>query len=362
MMSGRVRLVALMVTVAVAGTSVPAAGDAARTISSGLPTWTQTVRAGGFNWTFQVVGKNVTRRLRHPTTTITVPIVPVVLRFHHGGSFVTFDPRRVAAGCGAKHSALDLTVHSPLFAARNWTVGGTSVGRTQYVDAFQRAAWWQYTRPGGINPGYHVLLKPVLGPARTVTVPAARGALGGTRACRDGGIDQLWWDNYLHDRLLPRVRAANPSTFPLFIVQDVVNYLGDPSICCTFGYHYARTRGGAIQTYAWADVDLTGDYRNSAKDISVVSHELAEWINDPYDDSGTPPWGHVGQYPNLCVGHLEVADPLTGTIFKTVLRGVAYHPQDLAFWAWFYRRSASGGTHGWFSFRGTFRHAARPCA
>jgi hypothetical protein len=240
-------------------------------------------------------------------------------------------------------------------------VGGVSVGKTQYTDAFQRAEWWKFTRPGGINPQYHVLLKPVLEGARTVTVPAGHGALGGTRTCRDGGIDQFWWDDYLRDTLLPRVRAAKPSTFPLFIVQDVVNYLGDPSICCTFGYHYASTQAGATQTYAWADVDVSGDYPHSAKDISVAGHEIAEWINDPFGDNYAPQWGHVGQYRDSCASKLEVADPLTGTFFKTVLHGVAYHAQDLAFWAWFYRRPESGGTHGWFSFRGTFRHPARPC-
>ena len=62
-----------------------------------------------------------------------------------------------------------------------------------------------------------------------------------------------------------------------------------------------------------------------------------------------------------CQANLEVGDPLSGTTFNDTLNGFTYHPQELAFFSWFYHQSPSLGVNGWFSDQDTFRTFAAPC-
>jgi hypothetical protein len=64
-----------------------------------------------------------------------------------------------------------------------------------------------------------------------------------------------------------------------------------------------------------------------------------------------------------CQSNLEVGDPLTGTPMSVKMHnGVVYHPQDLAFFSWFYRDAKSLGINGWYSLNGTFRTPSAPCS
>jgi hypothetical protein len=58
---------------------------------------------------------------------------------------------------------------------------------------------------------------------------------------------------------------------------------------------------------------------------------------------------------------LEVGDPLAGTDFTDTVGSFTYHPQELAFFSWFYRQSPSLGLHGWYSDQGTFRTFSTDC-
>jgi len=91
-----------------------------------------------------------------------------------------------------------------------------------------------------------------------------------------------------------------------------------------------------------------------------MSHEVAEWMNDPFDNNPTPPWGHTGQVSG-CQDNLEVGDPLSGTEAPPIVmsNGFTYHLQELAFFSWFFN-SHSVGIHHWFSNNGTFLHDAGP--
>ena len=126
------------------------------------------------------------------------------------------------------------------------------------------------------------------------------------------------------------------------------------------GYHDALANAGRLQSYGVAMYDNSGDFRGSA-DTTVLSHEVAEWMNDPYVDNPTKPWGNIGQVSG-CQGNLEVGDPLSGTAITDTLNNKTYHLQELAFFSWFYHSSPSLGVNGWFSSNGTFRTSARPCS
>jgi hypothetical protein len=83
-------------------------------------------------------------------------------------------------------------------------------------------------------------------------------------------------------------------------------------------------------------------------------------MNDPLTTNPTPAWGHVGQVSG-CQSNLEVGDPLSGTTFPVMLNGFTYHPQELAFFSWFYRQKPSIAVNNWYSDQGTFGSYAAPC-
>jgi hypothetical protein len=58
---------------------------------------------------------------------------------------------------------------------------------------------------------------------------------------------------------------------------------------------------------------LCGFFGVTGSDTVILSHELAEWVNDPFVNNPTPAWGNTGQVVGACQNNLEVGDPLTGT-------------------------------------------------
>jgi hypothetical protein len=58
--------------------------------------------------------------------------------------------------------------------------------------------------------------------------------------------------------------------------------------------------------------------------------------------------------PFGCANYLEVGDPLSQSDYALKDGGFTYHPQELAFFSWFFRTKPSWGTGGKYSFKGTF--------
>ena len=114
-----------------------------------------------------------------------------------------------------------------------------------------------------------------------------------------------------------------------------------------------------MQTYGVIDFDSTRAFTGT-EDISVASHEIDEWINDPLGNNATPAWGHIGQVSG-CQNNFEVGDPLSGTLFPSVtLNSFTYHPQELAFFSWFYGAPSIGTGSSEFSNNDTFGSDAGP--
>jgi hypothetical protein len=110
------------------------------------------------------------------------------------------------------------------------------------------------------------------------------------------------------------------------------------------------------------DFDVTGVFGSFWPDSAIDSHELGEFINDPWGNNLVPPWADTGQVSG-CQGNLEVGDPLTGTSINRVPmpNGFTYHLQELAFFSWFFG-GPSLGVNGWYSTNGSFlTGAGRPC-
>ncbi|HEY6321669.1 MAG TPA: hypothetical protein VJA16_08950 [Thermoanaerobaculia bacterium] len=106
----------------------------------------------------------------------------------------------------------------------------------------------------------------------------------------------------------------------------------------------------------------TSQYFGHTTDITAFSHELAEWYDDPFVNNATPPWGLSGILNAGCYSNLEVGDPLTGRVLEVAMpNGLTYHPQELAFFSWFFDQVPSMGLKGLYSWGGTLTSPAPPC-
>lgn len=336
------------------------AEDAAAQALAGatVPMWTSTIKDGTSKFTYSMVGNNPQVTETTPSTTVKSFVVPIAVNFTTAG--VVFDPTKPDPVCASNHVPLTLTAQSPLFNAVSITVGGTDLGSSEYVDLFQRANFFKYTGPGGINTDYHVLLSDKTLASAKVTFNVTSGGSVFAATCGQlGTIDFGTFDSFLQSTVFPALPASvATSTFPIFLLYGVVLTDGG---CCIIGYHSAFSRAGVVQTYAVADYDTSQDF-NNLSDVSAMSHEVAEWMDDPLGNNPTKPWGHIGQVSG-CQSNLEVGDPLSGDPLSsfTMKNKVTYHVQDLTFLSWFYHQKPSIGVNGWYSLFGTFRSAALPC-
>jgi hypothetical protein len=343
---------------------VTAAQAARAAITSG--TFTQykaTVKVGTKSYTYVIAGRNPAIKVTNPASTITTELIPLILKFSNGN---TWDPTKVDS-CDSGASPLTRTQNSPIFKSQSWTWGGTAIGTGQVTDAFQRAEFWKYAQPTGINPTFAINLSAKTLTAITINVPSSWGPAEAAITCGNGflgavNINHL--DSFLQKTVIPSLTTQgliSPATLPIFLLHNFVEYIGtNPTTgCCVLGYHNAFSTTGGVQTYALAMYDNSKFFRGSS-DISALSHEVGEWQNDPYTNNPTPSWGHIGQVTG-CQSNLEVGDPLSGTTFTDTVGGFTYHPQELAFFPWFYHQSPSLGVNGWYSNQGTFKTFATTC-
>jgi len=311
-------------------------------------------------YTGQMVGRSPFFR-GHRTTSVKTFLIPVKFTFPSAN---VYDPTTNDGCTPTGTTVLSLQQGSPVFenAPADYVMNGVDVSDTQYVDAFERASFWSDVS----GTPYHTVLSnpPTVTAVQNVTVPAASAAEGNGTCRTFGAIDLAWWDPSLiggvgqgeAGTILANVAASDgvgPTDLPIFIFNSVVMFKKPISNCCILGYHNSFLTGGGsgpLQTYSISNFDTSGVFGG---DIDTMSHEIGEWMDDPLGTNPTPAWGHIGQV-NGCQNILEVGDPLSGTNFPSVtLGGFTYHPQELAFFSWFFG-APSIGAGGKFSDNGTF--------
>jgi hypothetical protein len=330
--------------------------------SFGFTHYTASVKVGSKSYTYTIAGKNPAIKTSNPASTISAVLVPVIIKFP-ASTGLSWDPTKKDS-CDSGASALTRMQNSPLVKSTSFTFGGTKIGTSQVTDAYQRADFWKYAGPGGINPKFGVTLnwktiKPI-----TISVPLAQAADLAINCGNGevGGVNINWLDPHLQKTVIPSLKSqgVSPSAVPIFLLHNVVEYVGTTSQCCVIGYHNAYNVSGGVQTYGLGDYDNSKAF-SGVQDISALTHEVAEWQNDPSTVNPTPVWGHVGQVTG-CQNNLEVGDPLSGTNFNIKLGGFTYHSQELAFFSWFYRQKPSLGVNGWYSDQGKFKSPSKPCS
>jgi hypothetical protein len=309
--------------------------------------------------------------LKIVTHTIGTSVDPKTGAISTKAGLTTFNPAVADTACLTPPNDVPtkLFEQSPILNAATFDFGGTIVGTTEYIDAFQRGNFWNANK--SVPPDYHVELKAAFLEPITIDVPAPLGlalatsALGPPNFCAPMAIvDINWFDTFLTGTVIPALAAkgVHPTTFPVFFVHNVVwaSPVTNLTTCCALGYHSLTGFPIPTQTYSPADFDSTGLFGPGAEDTAVMSHEVGEWMNDPFTINPTPAWGGTGQVAG-CQNNLEVGDPLSGTDAPPIVmsNGFTYHLQELAFFSWFFG-APSVGINGWFSNNGTFLTDAGP--
>jgi hypothetical protein len=287
-------------------------------------------------------------------------IVPLIIVMPDGG---TFDPT-VLDPCSLSTTLTPLqqVMGSPVFQPTFFAMNGINLGTGMYSDEFQRANFYE-ANVSATGNSYHTVLSPITTlAAQTIHIPTNEGATHSISGCTGtvklGVMDLTTFDAIISGTLIPSLASqnVNPTTLPIFVLHNVV--MADPgtsliSNCCVFGYHAAF--GDPVQTYVVPDFDTTGMFSVTQPDIADLSHEIDEWMDDPIGTNPTPAYGHIGQVSG-CQNELEVGDVLTDTNLPgvTMPNGITYHPQELAFFSWFFRQNPSIGAGGKYSDNGTF--------
>jgi hypothetical protein len=275
------------------------------------------------------------------------------------------------------------TLASPAFS--DYTYPDDLGGDTgQVVDTFMRS---QFNK---IGSDYHVILQnDAVLPTQVINVPADKGiayvrpvpawriAHGLQSAPDYTGVADLNWFSTRVKQAMSSLQV-DAATLPIILTDNVLLYIGPNNYinCCILGYHGAGSpmpnslgtgsvngQGNQpVQTYAYAAYTTPGtysgylaDYTNANRttprptrglaDIHALSHELSEWVDDPFTNNAVQPWVTPTAPQYGCTRLLETGDPVVGVWFG--LPGNTYatdsnsqgmwHPEDEVFAQWFGR-------------------------
>jgi hypothetical protein len=302
------------------------------------------------------------------SVTIEADITPIIVNV--GG--LTFDGNDV----------LTATLESPQFEHNDYgstpfaTAGAANLPRggggalsqddagnsLQLQDATMRA---QFNRTGTSN--YHVILHPNVLPAVTIDVPANQGTLlQSGRKVVFADINISWWSSQIQNL----ITKAEPTHLAIYLTDNVLLHIGQNVLnCCVIGYHGTRAAGSGngssnangnakVQTFAWASYISPGIYARpnggtywALQDIHPLSHEIAEWADDPFVNNYVEPWLTPTAPQYGCTNILETGDPVVGIGFAMGTNAFRqgpnpdgshsadgfYHPEDEALLPWFMR-------------------------
>lgn len=303
-------------------------GNPASAATPTVTNWTGTLSSGGTSFTMVGTDPSIT----NTTTTVTAYLVPIRLLMNPTPGGI-FDPAHVLSN---GKTVTQNTAASPIFnSGIDFVQGGTDLGNTQYIDAFQRASLWSDV---SINTNYHVLLNLVVLPEVSIAVPRGSGSIATEFGVRAALVDINFFDAKWQS-IISSNTTITPNSLPIALTYDT--YLTQGGGCCIGGYHSAFGSASAPQTYShFTYIDKAGAF---SQDVSALSHEVGEWMDDPFINN-----------PG-CGGLLEVGDPLEGGPnfggFPYTLNGFTYNLQDLVLLQYF-GQSPSTAVNGWWSFQG----------
>ncbi len=318
----------------------PAVPTQRTTSTTGLPTWSGSFTFSSTTYRYKMVGTNPATS--SATTRVSTKLVPLV--FKAGTS--TFS----STGLETRFK------ESPLFESTKY-----ASGTGEFESEAQRAEFWKFVK--STTSTYNVdISTPVVLSSKAYTVPSGDYEL----AVAPNGVKVLlvnlgWWQTQL--KTLLGAEAFSASTLPLLLASNVFFYVNNnPSDCCVLGFHGAYGTGSA-HTYAFSAWPSPGIFSGGVSDVTPMSHEVGEWMNDPYTSNVVPRWDQPDGA--TCFSDLlEVGDPIEALpkqTFAVTTVGGTYHPQDLAGISWFAHFSPSYEQNSKYSFEGYLTSPSTIC-
>jgi hypothetical protein len=310
-------------------------------------------------WHLTMVGSNP---VDGASTTVPTHIVAVSLRLQNA-DLVTFSNVSVAP-------FITPTLNSPNFQAANYSTGAG----IQFGDAVQRAEFFHK-----MKAGWHTNLRPAtVVHSVTITVPrfitvnvngfSTQVQTYFSEKASDGRTAVFLLDQFFNQQIFNIVaneikagrfstNALNIALFPntfLFSLNDK----GGVGACCTLGFHTFFTDSGVPKESRWIFAFaswISPGVFTGFQDVTALSHEISESLNDPFVDNQVPAWQFPNE-PGTCQDNLETGDPvevLSNPSFAMRVSGTTYHPQTEALLQWFEQKSTSTAINSAFSYPDT---------
>jgi hypothetical protein len=274
----------------------------------------------------------------------------------------------------------NLMLQSPNFNTANYRSGN----QLQFGDAVQRAEFFNR-----MAPTWHTNLQPTVVNRTTIQVPrtilvqlqdgsiitatsyfAFRAPDGNTVVLMLDILFDFFFGNEVNADINAgafNLHALNVTAFPnTFLYSLNVAHPSQPGSCCAGGFHTYFFDPSATAPFPRLITDFVswispGLFEGGDADVTGISHEIAESLNDPFLDNVTPAW----QFPipglpanaQVCQGNLETGDVvevLPTTVIPIALKDrgqtFLYHPQTEALYQWFEMGQKSNAVDGAFSF------------
>ena len=294
---------------------------------------------------------------------------------------------------------VDAVLASPLFQGNSYakTAAATNANRgkgmggalstgndgVQLLDATMRTQFNQATA----DSTYHLVLDtPVVYDPVTIDVPDGKGILMTPGLITYANVDSHWFATRVQNQL--GRQHLDPTRLAVFLTDDVILSDGpNPAGSLVLGAHGAgpatsSSSGSAhgsgnqpVQTFVWASWLTPGFFSRSTgwakQDVYSLSHELAEWANNPFGDNTVQPWTSDRAMQYGCSNEFETGDPVFGygfTLGRNPLHerfsDGTYHLSDEALLPWFMRSAPEtqatqhDATVGRYTFLGDLNPAA----
>jgi hypothetical protein len=189
-------------------------------------------------------------------------------------------------------------------------------------------------------------------PTQTINVPRIFGSAGNGPCAKIGQVSIAYFQLWLRQH----ISGLSSTSFPIFLTYNTFFTQGG---CCILGFHTAYGQAPNQLTLGVAAYSDPGIFSVPIEDIHALSHEVAEWMDDPFVNNTVPGWS--GGQVSGCSNILEVGDPVTGIAFTVTMNGTTYHPEDNVFLPWFARQVPSTSVNGWYTFLNSYNSPPPVC-
>jgi len=324
-----------------------------------VPTFAASFISRGKTWQLNMMG---TAPWNGTSTTIPAHIVAVSLRLQNA-DLVTFTTVSVTP-------FLTPALNSPNFQLSNYSSGAG----IQFGDAVQRAEFFHK-----MKPGWHTNLRPAA-VVHSVTITVPRFTTVGvngfstkvqtyfSQKASDGHTTVFLLDQFVNQQIFNivanEIKAGRFSTNALNIALFANTFIfslnaeGGVGNCCVLGFHTFFTDSGVPKESRWIFAFaswISPGVFTGFQDVTALSHEISEALNDPFVDNQVPAWQFPSE-PGTCQDNLETGDPvevLSNPSFPVHVAGTTYHPQTEALLQWFEQKPTSTAINSAYSYPNT---------